>query len=268
MLGATAGCSLSLSGFTGGDETDGGAHEAGAEAQTPPPPPGAPPPPPSDGGAEADASFCATVDATFCDDFERTDAAADLWNGPYTSTNATLVTAPGPTGLELRAAVPLVTSGTEVQQSHVDHAFPKAQRLRYAYDLLIDAVPAVPDAPQIMDIRLQIDAQQFMTVYLFIRQSGVSLIEQTFPSTGTGQFIEHALDPPVPIGSRARVELEMHLAQPSRLTLRVGGVIAYDAAANAFAVPSPFGVGAGITYGTPPNGPLSVHVDNVVVDVQ
>jgi hypothetical protein len=272
-LGPLAGCSLtSLDGLTGGDGVDGAAppgdgadatdSAAGSDAARD----GAAT---TDSGADA-APFCASrpPDAGFCDDFERADPRGP-WKRVVESNGGAVAIEPMAGGSRaLHASMPLVTSGGVVQ-ARLEQPLGHASRVRWAFRFEADAFPTVDSGVQLMAIYGDLTGGAFFTIYLFVRPSGVSIVDQTFPAdaSATSEFHEHPLDPPVTAGAPHDLVVDAALTSPARLTVTVDGATSFDGAISTEIDDADLTLSAGIHYATPTSGPLSLRVDDLAVDL-
>ena len=269
LLGA---CSLDLDGYAGppGTATDDAgdapfAFETSGDTGTPPDADGASP------DARADARFCTMLfpAPTFCDDFERTGNTRGQWDNIGTSAGGAVVLAPGPSGKELLCTQPAFMSGTA--GANINHYFGKISGdLTFAFDLTVDAPPG-KGGVQVMSIFVPIGGNKDnqAAVFFNVQGSGFKLAQQTFPAVGNGIYTDTIIATSVlGFGKRRRVVIHLTLGSAPRATVTADGATAFDGALDPF-----FDVGtsyfsAGVHYADPPAGPLTVHVDNVVIDIK
>lgn len=276
MLGATVACSLaSLADLSsGGDDAGAGpVAEAGPVADS-----SSDTRSRIDGGLDApadappDGTFCEVLRPvpTFCDDFERTNVQG-TWDALNTTAGSavTLAASTRGTGKELLTSISLTTGGP-ASAADLDRSFPQSDELSISYALRVDGPPS-QGQQQLMNVFVTIPSNgDRYTVSIFASTSGIVLAEQTFPGGGAagGVFLQHPLAQGLPFNVWTRVELLLRTTAPKRLLLKVGGEVAFDAAPDAFLRPGTIDLSAGIHYTAPPTGPLSVRVDDLVVDAK
>jgi hypothetical protein len=283
-LALLAACSLttSLDGFTGGapdavTPSDGGG-DTGASGEAGPLPEGSTG---TDSGVDADAGpavpYCDSLvpKPTFCDDFERTNAnvvgswgTRSLGGGGVVTIDPSTRTA---TGSELNASIPVFPAGS-VSQAALDRSFAGlAQKVTLSYALRIEAAPA-QGSQQIMVVAVSPPASNgdFFQTYLFVMPTGVNLVEQTFPGGGaaTGNFVQNTLTMPIIFGKWQRIEMTLTLTTPTSILLTIDGAVAFNGVADPAFKPGSVTVNNGIHYTNTPSGPLSLHIDDLFVDLK
>lgn len=279
-----AACSLttSLDGFTGGavdavTPSDGGA-ETGASGEAGPLPEGSTG---TDGGIDADAGptlpFCDSLvpKPTFCDDFERANAnVVGSWGARSLSGGGVVTIDPSTrmaTGRELNASIPVFPAGS-VSQAALDRSFTGlVQKVTLSYALRIEAAPE-QGSQQVMVVAVSPPASNgdFFQTYLFVMPSGVILVEQTFPggAGGAGNFVQNPLTTPIVFGKWQRIEMTLTLTTPTSILLTVDGAVAFNGVADAAFKPGSITVNNGIHYTDTPSGPLSLHIDDLFLDLK
>jgi hypothetical protein len=284
-LALLAACSLttSLDGFSGGEvdtvtPSDGGG-ETGASREAGPLPEASPG---TDGGIDAaDAAptvpYCDSLvpKATFCDDFERSNATVvgswgsrDLSGGGVVSIDPSTRTA---TGHELTTSIPVFAAGS-ISQAALHRTFDgSAQRIKLSYALRIEAAPG-QGSQQVMLVSVSPPASNndFFQTYLFVTPSGVVLVEQTFPAGAGagGNFVQNTLSKPIVFGQWQRIEMTVTLAAPASVLLTVDGTVAFSGAADPAYRPGQVSVAGGIHYTVTPSGPLALHIDDLSIDLE
>ena len=219
------------------------------------------------------APFCDTLvpTPTFCDDFERT-TVWGAWTNQALAAGGTVALVPSTRdgGRELRASIPLLEAGV-ASSARLVTSFLQTDEITLSYALRLDGVPAQV-AQQLMNVNVMIPASggDFYAAYLFANSSGVTLVEQTYPSgRGTGGvFAPHLLAKPIAYGTWLRIDMLVKTTKPTRLRLLVDGAAAYDGVADPFLRPGLFVVSGGIQNTNQPSGPLSVRVDDLYVDAK
>lgn len=278
-----AACSLttSLDGFSGGaadalTPPDGGG-ETGASGEAGPLPEGSTG---TDGGIDADAGpsvpYCDSLvpTPTFCDDFERTNAnvigswsTRSLRGGGVVTIDPSTRTA---TGSELHTSIPVFAAGS-VSEAALNRTFlGSAQQIKLSYALRIESAPG-EGGQQVMAVSVAPPASnnEFFQAYLYVRPTGVILVEQTFPGDGgSGNFVQHPLATPIHFGVWQRIEMTVTLTAPASILLTVDGAVAFNGVADPAYKPGQVSVGSGIHYTITPSGPLSLHLDDLFVDLK
>jgi hypothetical protein len=268
---AVSACSLvtSLEGYAGPEAVDGSSDA----------------PPRDDGGRDAPASdaadasvdappvpFCLTLSSqpTFCDDFERSELLG-AWTREIKGNGGAIVVEPSTSaaGRELHATLPHLKDAG-IGKARLDKVFGQTNEATLAFRLRVDAAPT-DGALQVMTLTINPPASSdFLVVFLMIRPSGVGLAHQTFPNGATagGTYREEPLEAAFPFGAQQSVELHVELAAPPRMTLKLGGKVAFDGSLATLFRPGVVTVAAGLNYTEAPAGPLSIRIDDVVVDVK
>lgn len=216
------------------------------------------------------APFCDTLKATptFCDDFERATVRGD-WTNQELAAGGTVALVPSTRdgGRELQASIPLLEAGV-FSSARLVTSFLQTDEITLSYALRLDAPPG-QFAQQLMNVNVMIPPSggDFYAAYLFANSSGVTLVEQTFPSgSGTGGvFAPHPLARSIKYGTWLRIDMLVKTTTPTRLRLFVDGAAAYDGAADPFLRPGTFVVSGGIQNTNQPSGALSVRVDDLYV---
>ncbi|MEA2746686.1 MAG: hypothetical protein QOI41_829 [Myxococcales bacterium] len=283
-LALLAACSLttSLDGFTGGADDAGiasdSAGEAGPTGEAGPLPEGSTG---NDAGIDAEAGpavpYCDSLvpKPTFCDDFERPNSdVVGSWGVRSLSGGGVVTIGPSTrtaTGSELEASIPVFDAGS-VSQAALDRTFTGlVQKATLSYALRIEAAPG-QGSQQLMVVSVAPPASggDFFQTYLFVMPSGVILVEQTFPNGGTGggNFVQNPLTVPIVFGKWQRIEMTVTLTAPASILLTVDGVVAFNGVADPAYKPGQVVVDNGIHYTNTPSGPLSVHIDDLFVDLK
>lgn len=177
------------------------------------------------------APFCDTLKATptFCDDFERATVRGD-WTHQELAAGGTVALVPSTRdgGRELRASIPLLEAGV-ASSARLVTSFLQTDEITLAYALRLDTPPGQV-AQQLMNVNVMIPASggDFYAAYLFANSSGVTLVEQTYPSgSGTGGvFAPHLLAKPIAYGTWLRIDMLVKPTKPTRLRLLVDGAAA------------------------------------------
>jgi hypothetical protein len=281
-VGLLAACSLttSLDGLTGG--ATGGADDGGADQTAVTADGAVDGVATSEGGNETGAlpdsappvPFCDSLPfkPTFCDDFERTDPKG-AWENVGRSGGGSVALGPStrtPTGRELVATIPIFAAGN-VSVANLTRTLVDAQQVTLSYSMRIDAAPTQGQQQvMLLSVTPSDGTGDFFHTYLFVSAGGVSLVEQTFPAgaAATGTFVQSSLTEPILFGAWQRVRMTLKLSAPTHVSLAIDGKAAFDGAPDALYRPGTAGVSAGIHYSDTPSGPLSVHVDDLYVDLK
>ena len=224
-----------------------------------------------DAPAEASGPFlCSSLATkpTFCDDFERSGDLKGDWTLSTLSGGGAVTLAEASSGRELRATLPSFT-GSGIGQAGLDKSIhTTTDDVTFAYRLQIDAAPP-NGALQIMSIFLKpADSADYTITFLMARSTGLSLGQQTFVSGGSS--VDYREDPIAGYAFGAMHGMEVHLAlsAPPRVTVKVDGAVALDAPLFARFRPAEPIFSAGLHYAEPPAGPLSLRIDDVVIDLR
>lgn len=209
-----------------------------------------------DAGDAGALAFCQTQDATFCDDFERTDLKGD-WSGFNLENDihidaGVLVThiastAKAETGAKLRR-----TLGTG------DH-------IVYEYDLVLLELPD-SGSLQINNLYVLYAGTERAFVCLLADSFGFKAAEQIFPNGNAGTFTPHEFKRVPQLGQKTHVRFELSLSTTSSsVIISFDGDTVYSGTLNAFFRPGTFEVNAGVDYAAGKTSGLEFTVDNVVV---
>jgi hypothetical protein len=235
----------------------------------------------SDAGIDADAGptgpYCDSLvpKPTFCDDFERTNAnVVGSWDTRALNGGGVVTIDPSTrtaTGRELNASIPVFAAGS-VSEAALDRTFvSSAQRIKLSYALRIEAAPG-QGRQQVMLVSVSPPASNndFFEAYLFVMDTGVILVEQTFPAGvgAGGNFVQNTLTTPIAFGKWQRIEMTLTLTAPASILLTVDGAVAFNGAADPAFKPGQVSLAGGIHYTDTPSGPLALHIDDLFLDLE
>ena len=266
LVGAASACSLftSLNGFSNGDATDGGPSTTDAAATD------APTDAVSDGTADG-GRYCATVDATFCEDFDDpADPSFSRWK-PSIDMSAMLTPAEGyspPSSLQ--ATTPPITN-TDQLGAYLTTSFPNVARVRYHFRFRIDAAGSDISTMMLFQVESLDTAGNRAGLRLRFEKGEFALAGAIYPKNGAGTFPDVGLHHVADVGKWHEMSVSVDWTKsPAEVsaTYDATNIAANAPLAGATFGPATFIVYAGIYYSAGPATTWRARVDDITVDTQ
>jgi hypothetical protein len=213
--------------------------------------------------------FCATQDATFCDDFDQVDAAPfALWEPPNLGSGSSVIlTNDALSAPNALLATVATNDNTLLIPANISHQIPgTATTARYEYDLLVDSYDLNGSSAYIgaMDERVGLADTE---IRLILGSSGLQLTGAVTPGDG-GATIYPQLSSKVTVNAggwhHVKIEVEYSLS-PASVTFTFDTTVVADHVAIQGAT---FGIGnvtiqAAFLYASSPTTGWKIRVDNV-----
>lgn len=217
----------------------------------------------SDAGPDAAPAWCATIDATFCEDF----GGAPFEDGRFEKRTTgggqnkpvrdDVLSPPA----ALLATIPRIDAGRA--WGYFRHTLPGDVQngIRLEMAVRVDTVPA--DGQHIMIAPIGIGGVWF-TALLMRPDRSLTLTERTAAST----FVEHGAAGSLPLGTWTRIAIDVTIPPAGRIVVTVGGDVTRDVP---FTSPNAAGAASiqfGISNAEPVGGPWALRFDDVRVDMR